>query len=63
MQHNVGSVDKLLRISVGIILLGLTLTNVIGWWGVIGVVPLLTGLVNWCPAYSLLGIRSCKVKS
>jgi hypothetical protein len=63
MQHNVGSVDKLLRISVGIILLGLTVTNVIGWWGLIGLVPLLTGLVNWCPAYSLLGIRSCKVKS
>jgi hypothetical protein len=63
MQHNVGSVDKLLRISAGVILLGLTVTNVIGWWGVIGVVPLLTGLVNWCPAESLLGIRSCKVKS
>lgn len=62
MQHNVGSVDKLLRISAGVILLGLTVTNVIGWWGLIGLVPLATGLINWCPAYSLLGIRSCKVR-
>ncbi|MFZ3182765.1 MAG: DUF2892 domain-containing protein [Pseudomonas sp.] len=62
MQHNVGRTDKLLRISVGILLLGLGATGVIGWWGLIGLVPLATGLLNWCPAYRLLGINSCKMK-
>ena len=60
MQHNVGRTDKLLRIGAGILLLGLGATGVIGWWGLIGLVPLATGLLNWCPAYRLLGIRSCK---
>ena len=60
MQHNVGRTDKLLRISAGILLLGLGATGVIGWWGLLGLVPLATGLLNWCPAYQLLGIRSCK---
>ncbi len=60
MQCNVGKTDKLLRISAGIALLGLGASGVIGWWGLIGVVPLATGLLNWCPAYTLLGIKTCK---
>ena len=62
MQRNVGNTDKLLRIIAGVVLLALGLTGVIGWWGAIGIVPLATGLLNWCPAYTLLGIRTCKVK-
>ena len=60
MQCNVGKTDKLLRIGAGIALLGLGAAGVIGWWGLIGVVPLATGLLNWCPAYTLLGIKTCK---
>ena len=60
MQCNVGKTDKLLRISAGIALLGLGAYGLIGWWGLIGVVPLATGLLNWCPAYTLLGIKTCK---
>lgn len=60
MQCNVGKTDKLLRIGTGIALLGLGASGVIGWWGLIGVVPLATGLLNWCPAYTLLGIKTCK---
>lgn len=60
MQCNVGKTDKLLRISAGIALLGLGSSGLIGWWGLIGVVPLATGLLNWCPAYTLLGIKTCK---
>ncbi|PAV49698.1 hypothetical protein CK486_02740 [Pseudomonas sp. HAR-UPW-AIA-41] len=60
MQCNVGKTDKLLRISAGIALLGLGASGLIGWWGLIGVVPLATGLLNWCPAYTLLGIKTCK---
>ncbi len=62
MQNNVGNTDKLLRIVAGVILLGLGAAGVIGWWGLIGLVPLITGLLNWCPAYRLLGINTCKVK-
>ena len=62
MQNNVGHTDKLLRIGAAVILLGLVATGVIGWWGLIGLVPLATGLLNWCPAYTLLGINTCKLK-
>jgi putative transmembrane protein len=54
--------DKVIRIVLGIILIALTLTNVIGWWGWIGVVPLLTGLFSRCGLYSLLGINTCPLK-
>ena len=63
MQCNVGKTDKLLRIGAGIALLGLGASGVIGWWGLIGLVPLATGLLNWCPAYTLLGIKTCKTDS
>ncbi len=60
MQCNVGKTDKTLRIVVGLALLALGAAGVIGWWGLIGLVPLATGLMNWCPAYTLLGIKTCK---
>jgi hypothetical protein len=62
MHNNVGNTDKLLRIGAAVILLGLGASGVIGWWGLIGLVPLATGLLNWCPAYRLLGISTCTVK-
>ena len=60
MQCNIGKTDKTLRIVVGLALLALGAAGVIGWWGLIGLVPLATGLMNWCPAYTLLGIKTCK---
>ncbi|TFH86534.1 DUF2892 domain-containing protein [Billgrantia azerbaijanica] len=62
MQSNVGGIDKTLRIAVGALLILLALTGLIGPWGWIGVVPLATGLFNFCPAYKLLGINTCKMK-
>jgi hypothetical protein len=56
---NVGSADKIARLVVGALLIVLALTNVIGVWGWIGVVPIATALMNWCPAYTLLGIKTC----
>jgi len=49
-----------LRVALGIILIGLTVSGAIGVWGWIGVVPLATGIFRFCPAYSLLGIKTCK---
>ncbi|HAA46046.1 MAG: conserved hypothetical protein, putative membrane protein [Halomonas sp. 54_146] len=62
MSSNVGGIDKILRIVVGIVLIVLALTGTIGVWGWIGVLPLATGLFNFCPAYKLLGINTCKIK-
>ncbi len=60
MKANVGTIDRSLRIAAGLILIGLSLSGVIGLWGWIGVVPLATGLFRYCPAYPLLGISTCK---
>lgn len=64
MKTNVGSVDKILRIVVGLALIALSVfkPEVIGYWGYIGIIPLVTGLFNFCPAYTLLGL-STKGKS
>ncbi len=63
MKANVGGIDRALRIIAGTTLVLLALTQVIGPWGWIGIVPLLTGLFRFCPAYTLLGIRTCKRSS
>lgn len=60
MKSNVGGIDRGLRILVGIVLIVLGLTGVIGYWGLIGLLPLATGLIRFCPAYPLLGISTCK---
>lgn len=59
MQANVGTVDRVIRIVVGLVLIGLAATGRIGVWGWIGVVPLITGLVRFCPAYGILGLKTC----
>lgn len=63
MSTNVGSIDRLLRIVVGLALIGAALglygpayTSVWGW---IGVIPLATALIGWCPAYTLFGMNTC----
>ena len=58
MKVNVGNVD-LVRIVVGVALIGLAVAGAVGPWGYIGVVPLLTGFMRVCPAYSLLGVSTC----
>ena len=59
MAANVGGIDKTLRIVAGVGLLGATVAGLLPVWGYIGIVPLATGLMGWCPAYSLLGIKTC----
>jgi len=62
MKSNVGGIDRVLRITAGLALIALALTGVIGAWGWIGVVPLLTGLVRFCPVYPLLGLSTCPAR-
>lgn len=59
MKVNIGGIDRILRIIVGLVLIGLAATGTVGWWGLIGVVPLLTGIFRFCPAYTLLGANTC----
>lgn len=63
MKSNVGGIDRALRIVLGLALIVLTLMGTIGVWGWIGLVLLLTGAVGTCPAYTLLGINSCPMKT
>ena len=63
MKTNVGGIDRLLRITLGVILVALAATGTVGIWGWLGLVPLATGLLGWCPPYSLLGINTCKNKN
>ncbi|HMW18983.1 MAG TPA: DUF2892 domain-containing protein [Accumulibacter sp.] len=62
MKLNVGGLDKILRIVVGIALIAMTLMGVIGVWGWIGVVPLATGLFGFCPLYTVLGMNTCPIR-
>jgi hypothetical protein len=55
---NVGNLDRALRLLLGIALMALAASGVIGVWGYLGVVPLLTGITALCPLYSLLGIAT-----
>jgi hypothetical protein len=61
MKANEHNVERALRVILGIALLGLTLSGAIGVWGWLGVVPLATGLIGWCPLYAVLGISTCPV--
>jgi len=58
MKCNVGGVDRILRMVVGLGLITLALTGTIGIWGLIGIVPLASGLFKFCPAYTLFGFNS-----
>jgi Protein of unknown function (DUF2892) len=59
---HVGTIDRLLRIVLGLALIALTLTGSIGAWGWIGVLPLLTAALGSCPLYTLLGVSTCPLK-
>ncbi|MBT9288666.1 YgaP family membrane protein [Prosthecodimorpha staleyi] len=66
MNANVGGIDRILRIVVGLALLAFALFGPADlswkWVGYIGVVPLLTALMGWCPAYTLIGVSTCPAK-
>lgn len=63
MKCNSGTTDRILRILAGLVLILGAMTGSIPAWGWIGIVPLLTGVVGFCPAYTLLGMNTCKTKA
>ncbi|MGL1832499.1 YgaP family membrane protein [Rhodocyclaceae bacterium SMB388] len=62
MKTNVGSIDKIIRIVAGIVLIALGIMGIGAPWTFIGIVPLATGLLGWCPAYTLIGANTCSTK-
>ncbi len=61
MNRNVGGIDRILRIVIGLGLVAAAATGAIGAWGWLGLLPLATGAIGWCPPYGLLGINTCKL--
>jgi uncharacterized membrane protein HdeD (DUF308 family) len=62
MKTNVGSIDKIVRIIAGLVLLAFAVMGIGTPWTWIGIAPLATGLMGWCPAYTLFGMNTCPVK-
>ena len=61
-KTNVGGLDRAVRIIAGVALVGLAASGTIGAWGYIGIVPILTGALGWCPAYLPFGFSTCAVR-
>jgi hypothetical protein len=59
MDKNVGTIDKILRVVVGLVLIAMVFVGPQTPWGWIGIVPLATAVLGWCPLYTMLGIRTC----
>jgi len=62
MPRNEGTLDRALRILLGLILLSLVFIGPQTLWGLIGLVPLATGLMGYCPLYQVLGLNTCPLK-
>jgi hypothetical protein len=60
MQQNVGGLDRILRVILGLVLLGLIFIGPKTWWGLVGLVPLATAVAGFCPAYLPFGFHTCK---
>ena len=62
MPRNEGTIDRALRVILGLVLISLVFVGPQTMWGWVGVVPLLTGLVGFCPLYRLVGINTCPMR-
>ncbi|MBN8501945.1 MAG: DUF2892 domain-containing protein [Sphingomonadales bacterium] len=62
MNRNVGQTERLIRIIVGLVLLGMAFAGMYTPWTWLGIVPLLTGVIGWCPPYAIFGINTCRTR-
>lgn len=62
MKANVGGIDRILRLVLGLVLIGLTLSGTIGVWGWLGLVLIGTAAIGFCPLYPLIGLNTCPMK-
>ena len=62
MKSNMGTIDRAVRVIVGLVLIALALTGTVGVWGWLGVVPVITGALGNCPLYSVIGLNTCGKK-
>ena len=62
LKKNIGTVERAIRAIVGLFVLSLIFWGPHTLWGLLGLVPLATALIGWCPPYALLGISTCKAK-
>jgi hypothetical protein len=60
MKQNIHNVERIIRVVVGLIVFSLVFVGPKSLWGLIGILPIMTGLIGWCPPYQLLGISTCK---
>ncbi|MBW2611954.1 MAG: DUF2892 domain-containing protein [Deltaproteobacteria bacterium] len=60
MKKNIGNIERIIRVAIGLIILSLTFVGPQSLWGLIGILPIATGLAGWCPPYAMLGISTCK---
>ncbi|KIL98919.1 Permeases of the major facilitator superfamily [Paramagnetospirillum magnetotacticum MS-1] len=58
MDANMGAKDRLIRVAVALVMMGLALGNLIGPWGWIGIIPLVSAALGWCPIYMLAGLST-----
>jgi len=62
MERNEGTLDRRARVLLGLILLSLVFVGPQSYWGLVGLIPLATGFVGFCPLYRVLGINTCGMK-
>ena len=60
MERNIGDIERVVRVVAGLAILSLVFIGPKSLWGLLGIVPVITGLSGWCPPYSLLGINTCR---
>lgn len=62
MKKNIHPVERVARVLVGLVLISMAFVGPKNLWFLVGVVPVLTGVIGWCPPYAMLGISTCKMK-
>ena len=63
MKKNIHPIERVVRVVLGLVLIGLAFVGPANKWFLVGIVPVFTGLAGWCPPYQLLGISTCPRKN